>query len=57
MKNKFYRIKNDLLEVVGTQGTKCFKIVRVTARGILIEDYADNGVEITRLVEFSRIKK
>jgi len=57
MKNKFYRIKDNLLEVVGTQGAQYFKIIKVTAKGILIEDYADNGVEISRLVDYSRIKR
>lgn len=57
MKNTFYRVRGNLLEVIGTQGKKAFKIVGISENGIKIEDNADNGVDIVRVVDFSRVKR
>ncbi len=51
-----YRIKNNLLEQVGTKSTKIFKIVQVQPDGIKILTEADNGVEISKLIPWKDIK-
>ena len=53
---KEYRIKDNLLELVGTKGKRVFKIVSVSPFGIQILDEADNGVEISRVVEWKDIR-
>ena len=50
-----YRIVSNNLELVGSKGTKVFKIHSVEPSGINIEDYADNGVDIVTFVSFDRI--
>lgn len=57
MRNTFYRINGEFLEVIGTKGKRVYKIAGITEEGIKIEDTADNGVDIVRTIEFNRIKR
>lgn len=56
-RKRYYRIKNNLLEVVGSKGKIVYKIIEVIPEGIKIEDVASNGVEIVRVIPFNRIKR